>query len=249
MRVSIIIVGRNDNYGNDGFLDRVQSCVDNIYSLSPQCGLSGELIFVEWNPPSDRPTMDSAVDWTRATIPTRLMRVSNAIHTTFKRSDTFNLFEYSAKNVGIHRANGEFVLCTNADMLLSKDMISFLATGTLDEGCFYRAIRPPHIVPKNKTDLFFAASGDFLMMSRKQWFNMKGYPEASHNAHVDSSGVFYADQMGLQQVILQQEIVHIEHKCGRAGLYETDWWLWPPKNEHENWGFMGSPEVTEITIK
>lgn len=245
MILSIIIVGRNDNYG-ERFLERTQCCIDNIFTLAPQHKLDGELILVEWNPPADRPTMDQAIDWKNATIPTRVIRVPRSIHAKFERSNTFNLFEYTAKNVGIRRSKGKFVLVINADILLSSDMIAFLAGDKLEEGNFYRAIREPHL-PQG-TGLYFGASGDFLMMSRNKWETIKGYPEVSHNAHVDSSGVHYADLAGLRQVILQQKIIHMPHKCDRAGLYEPIWDAWPPQNIHESWGFRDSPEIIEIRI-
>jgi len=40
-----------------------------------------------------------------------------------------------AKNVGIRRARGRFVLCTNVDLLFSDKMVRFLAFGRLDERC------------------------------------------------------------------------------------------------------------------
>ncbi len=246
MNLSIVMPGRNDDYG-EGFLDRTQRCLDNIFSLSLQHKLDAELIFVEWNPPADRSSMEEAVNWKNASIPTRIIRVPHSIHATFERSDTFNLFEFVAQNVGIRRAEGNFVLATSADILFSSEMIACLAEGKFDEGSFYRAIRPPHAPPAS--GLFFAASGDFLMMSRKQWENLRGYPEASHNAHVDSAGVYYADKLGLSQVILHQPITHIPHNCGRANLYEPNWWEWPPINTSETWGFRDSSEITEIRIR
>jgi hypothetical protein len=257
MNLSMVMPGRNDDYAH-GFLDRTQRCIDNIYSLSLLHKLDGEVIFVEWNPPTDRPSMEEALDWKNASIPTRIIRVPHSIHARFERSDTFNLFEFTAQNVGIRRATGKFVLAMSADILLSSEMIAYLAEGKLDEGSFYRAIREPVLPGIADPDryrsidgdlLYLGACGDFLLMSRERWEAIKGYSEVSYNAYVDGTGVYYAAQQGLHQVILQQPITHIPHEYIRGGLYEPKWANWPPPmNTHENWGFIDSPEITEIRI-
>lgn len=46
-----------------------------------------------------------------------------------------------AKNVGIRRARGEFVLCTNIDLLFSDSLFQILAAGRLSADVVYRANR------------------------------------------------------------------------------------------------------------
>jgi hypothetical protein len=50
-----------------------------------------------------------------------------------------------AKNVGIRRARGEFVLATNPDLLFSNALFAFLASAALRADCMYRIDR--HDVP------------------------------------------------------------------------------------------------------
>jgi hypothetical protein len=45
------------------------------------------------------------------------------------------------KNVGIRRARGDFILCTNVDVLLSDSLADFLGTRRLQPGCSYRVDR------------------------------------------------------------------------------------------------------------
>jgi glycosyltransferase involved in cell wall biosynthesis len=51
------------------------------------------------------------------------------------------MFEYIAKNVGIRRAKGKYVLATNADILFNQELIKFLALEKLSSECFYRIDR------------------------------------------------------------------------------------------------------------
>ena len=46
-----------------------------------------------------------------------------------------------AKNVGIRRAYGRFVLATNIDIVFSNELVEYLASGRLEPGCLYRVDR------------------------------------------------------------------------------------------------------------
>jgi hypothetical protein len=46
-----------------------------------------------------------------------------------------------AKNVGIRRASGEYILCTNIDILLSDEMFQFVTGPLLQSGYSYRTTR------------------------------------------------------------------------------------------------------------
>lgn len=138
--LSIVFVGSNAGYGGD-FLGRVQNCIDNLYCLAEKHGLDADLIFVEWNPPADRPRMEKAIDWSRATIPTRIIVVPKEVHDSLPNPHGEKFFEYIAKNVGIKRATGKFVLSSNPDNIYSDELIARLAKHDLDEDCFYRVNR------------------------------------------------------------------------------------------------------------
>ncbi|MCB0754301.1 MAG: hypothetical protein KDB98_01825 [Flavobacteriales bacterium] len=67
--------------------------------------------------------------------------VPNSIHETYRFADSIPLYQMIAKNVGIRRAKGEFVLCTNIDILFSDMNFEMLAEQELEEGKFYRTNR------------------------------------------------------------------------------------------------------------
>lgn len=138
--LSIVFVGSNAEYGGD-FLGRVQNCIDNLYALAEQHKLDADLTFVEWNPPADRPRMEKAIDWSRATIPTRIISVPKEVHDSLPNPHNEKFFEYIAKNVGIRRAFGKFVLSSNPDNIFSDELIAKLAKHDLDENCVYRVNR------------------------------------------------------------------------------------------------------------
>ncbi len=138
--LSIVFVGSNAGYGGD-FLGRVQNCIDNLYCLAEKHGLDADLTFVEWNPPTDRPRMEKAIDWSRNTIPTRIITVPKEVHDSLPNPHSEKFFEYIAKNVGIKRAIGKFVLSSNPDNIYSDELIKRLAQHDLSEDSFYRVNR------------------------------------------------------------------------------------------------------------
>lgn len=75
----------------------------------------------------------------------RIIQVSTEIHSRFKNSNVIPLFQMIAKNVGIRRARGRFVLATNVDILFSNELMQFIALEQLDPHGMYRIDR--HDVP------------------------------------------------------------------------------------------------------
>lgn len=140
--LSIVIAARNDNYGGD-FTERLQLAINVHLTYMARFNLDAELIIVEWNPPPERPPLVEALRWPDD-LPAgrvRIIRVPSDVHATVPNPKNMPMFEYMAKNTGLRRARGQFVLVTNADVLFSAALYRQIAAGTLDEGAFYRADR------------------------------------------------------------------------------------------------------------
>jgi NAD+ synthase len=78
--------------------------------------LSAELILIEWNPPSDRPRLREVLSSPNeeGTCDVRVIEVPPEVHARFRYSDRLPMFQMIAKNVGIRRAKGRFVLPTSS---------------------------------------------------------------------------------------------------------------------------------------
>jgi hypothetical protein len=139
--VSIVAMGQNADYGGD-FVGRVQNFLDVLLELGPSRGADLELVFVEWNPPAERPHLASVLRWPeRLPFPVRFVEVPAVLHDRLPNADVMPVFEYIAKNAGIRRARGEFVLATNPDNLFEMAVIDVLAGRELEPGTFYRVER------------------------------------------------------------------------------------------------------------
>ncbi|MBC7814281.1 MAG: hypothetical protein H7175_24210 [Burkholderiales bacterium] len=140
--LSVVVASRNDNHGGD--LNRRMQIFIN--ALAEQCrrfALAVELIIVEWNPPDDRLSLADEFTWPEwgGQGEVRIIRVPAELHQKFNHADQLPLFQMIAKNVGIRRARGQYVLATNIDLIFSDELMRFLAVRRLKSGVYYRLDR------------------------------------------------------------------------------------------------------------
>ena len=140
--ISFVVTARNDDHGGN-LLRRMQIFVTGLIEQTKRHNLSAELILVEWNPVPDRPRLYEALSWPREKGPckVRVIEVSSDIHKRFRYSDQLALFQMIAKNAGIRRARGRFVLATNIDLLFSDELVAALASRSQDPEAMYRIDR------------------------------------------------------------------------------------------------------------
>jgi hypothetical protein len=205
--LSFVIAARNDDYAG-GMLRRLQVCIDTFLHQAETFELPSELILVDWNSPPDE-GLASAVRWPRSTrwCSVRVITVPPAVHATQRFSDRLPILIHRARNVGIRRARGQFVLPTSADILCSDELIDMIAASHLEACALYRIAR--HDVPLAALDiadydarlqfcrdhvqvvherrgsycvagapaLFTNAAGDFTLLSRELYCRLRGVPE------------------------------------------------------------------------
>jgi hypothetical protein len=141
VHLSVVAASRNDNHG--GYLtQRMQHFVDGFVAQCQRHAIRAELILVEWNPPPDRRPLAEELKWPEDCGPCdiRIITVPREVHEQILHGDKLPLFQMIAKNVGIRRARGRFVLATNIDILFSDEVMRFIRD-RLREGHVYRADR------------------------------------------------------------------------------------------------------------
>lgn len=140
--LSVVVATRNDDHGVD-LLRRTQIFLEGLAAQARRHRLDTELIVVEWNPPADRPPLAETLAWPASGpyFSARVITVPEDVHRRLKHSERLPLFQMIAKNVGIRRARGEFILATNVDLLFSDELMSFLARRSLRHDRLYRVDR------------------------------------------------------------------------------------------------------------
>lgn len=140
--LSVVVTSRNDNHGGD-MLGRMNAFIDGFISQCRRYRLPAELLIVEWNPPRDRQPLMEALKWPAEIAPcsVRFVTVPPEVHARLKYAEQLPLFQMIAKNVGIRRAAGRFVLATNIDIIFSNALIRYIAARRLRPGNMYRVDR------------------------------------------------------------------------------------------------------------
>jgi hypothetical protein len=240
--LSIVVALRNDDHGGDQ-AHRVGTFLHVLGALSKKHGLAMEIIAVEWNPPLDRPPLKEMLAWPDSA---RIITVPPGMHRRYKNSAVLDFYQMIAKNVGIRRAKGDWILATNPDVVFSNNLIAYLATAELDPGNLYRAFRHDlgvgHVEGDTVSEildfcrrnvatvhsqkfmgLHTHACGDFTMLHRAAWEDLRGYPEFDlWSIHIDSVLMAMAQAAGYKEVVLSDScrVYHIEH--GRSWVVNPE---------------------------
>lgn len=140
--LSIVATSRNDNHGGD-LNQRTSDFIKSVIHQSEKWKFRVELIIVEWNPPGDKQHLYTELPrpGELSLVTLKYIVVPENIHIQYKNADTIPLYQMIAKNVGIRRAKGEFILCTNVDILFSEQCFGEIAKTNLKKGSFYRTNR------------------------------------------------------------------------------------------------------------
>jgi hypothetical protein len=135
--ISVVVTTRNDNYG-ENMRRRLDMFVQGLDQHQRKYPGLFELVIVEWNPPGDQEPLSTIIP-SCTDLPIRIITVPNEYHisTGVRRP----LAEFPAKNVGLRRAKGQFVLISNPDILFSTDLVDRLAERNLKDGAVYRCDR------------------------------------------------------------------------------------------------------------
>jgi len=140
--ISVVVAARNDNHGGN-MLGRMRAFLEAWSVQSEREGLASEIVVVEWNPPGSSPRLieDLGLPAHSGACQVRFLEVSPELHAALPNSTAIPLHQMIAKNAGIRRARGKFVLATNIDIVLSPETMRFLALQSLEHGAFYRMDR------------------------------------------------------------------------------------------------------------
>lgn len=140
--LSVVAASRNDDHGGDP-LHRTQIFINCFAEQCDKYKLPAELILVDWNPVPDRPGLAAVLHLPPQSkyCSARVITVPTVLHRTVKYGDRLAFFQMIAKNAGIRRAHGSFVLATNIDIIFSDELMAFLSKQSLNPNLLYRVDR------------------------------------------------------------------------------------------------------------
>lgn len=140
--LSVVAASRNDDHGGDPLL-RTQIFINTLARQCEKHRLPAELIIVDWNPVKGRPGLAAVLGLPEEAkyLRARVITVPTFLHNRLKYADRLPFFQMIAKNVGIRRSQGQFILATNIDIIFSDELVAFIAKKKLDPKKQYRVDR------------------------------------------------------------------------------------------------------------
>ncbi len=256
--VSVIIVGRNDNYGGD-FSKRLQVTFDWNLKHFP----NSEIIYIEWNQIKNR---KSDCEWiSKRYSNARCYIVSEEIHKCNSSiPDKMPVMEYFAKNIGIRKSKNDWLLMINADVFLGNDFIGNMHK--LNNNTVYAShyigikwngeeINDKIIKNKKIRVVNFAAPfslgsvvGNLILTHKKNWLLATGYDERLTNvrAGVDTNGLNQLLNLGLRKQVIGHHY-HLDHTesiiHGSNVTHGNHAFNNIPYKNPDNWGFLDYKEI------
>jgi len=229
-QISIVVAGRNDDYGKD-FRGRLFRSALHNAALFQAHGIRFEYVLAEWNPLPDRPLLSEEFV---ALVPgARAVVIPAEVHRAYSLNPQMPFHEMPAKNAALRRASGDCVIVTNADILFGEELVRRIAAGGFAVDTLYRAHRidvspdldweemqrPANQLPSGEGVLppppYLGAGGDFCLASRKLWHSLRGFGEGIRFSTRAKDWQFFLSAMargvGVEFI---GDVYHLDHEGG-----------------------------------
>lgn len=235
MKVSIILTGKNDNYGGH-FEDRaILTTKYNLKQLKKR-NIDYEIIFMEWNPEKDRDFFSKKFKKIDDKI--KCYIVENDIHQKIVGEYKHMTFlEFFAKNAGLKRSSGDCIIFTNADVFFCENIFETLENKIIEDNFIYRAerydlrfdklnglndkefLKSTFRINPSPFKPYLDGAGDFTMASKKTFLELNGYDENQRfvKIHKDTRILFSAFKHGNIDFEMIGRIYHIDHADSAVG--------------------------------
>lgn len=269
--LTVIVAGRNDDYGKD-FRERLLRTALHNSTLLSSAGIDFEYILAEWNPLPDRPAL--CEEFVALVPNARGVIIPPEIHREYGLNPQMPFHEMAAKNAAMRRAGGDVVIVTNADILFSEAIVKRVAVGNFAADTLYRAHRidvnpelgwdqiqnPANQLPSGEGFLpppyYLGAGGDFCLAVTNLWHSLTGFNEQIRFSTRAKDWQFFlnaaAQDTGIEFI---GDVYHLDHEGGfrntnsadlnAVGVHFGRWWdieFGLPVTNSADWGFHGVRE-------
>ncbi len=254
--LSIVFCGRNDNYGGD-FTARLRRAVLHYARQINRVKLPAELIFVNYNPLPENTSITQLFDWpTSPYLQIKIITVDHKTHASFIDESirkTYPVFEFLAKNIGVRRAKGKFVLSTNADILPSEKLFDFFSSKLLKKNIIYRCNRLDFKAEtvadfineneiKNRVFIAYLQGGTFvkyLPLSTDKWLDIcHSYNRFRKRVYGTASQWKVSKYIPVINQVSKSELFLFDYPCNASGdftLMDKESWMRARAYPEDTW--------------
>lgn len=270
--ITIILAGRNDDYGRD-FRGRLFRAAGHNAALLSSAGVHFEYLLAEWNPLPDKALL--AEEFVRRIPEARAIVIPQEIDHAYSLNPHMPFHEMAAKNAALRRALGEIVIVTNADILFGEQVVRRITARNWKPDTLYRAHRidvsgdltweqmkdPANQLPsgegRENPCYYMGAGGDFCLAPRTLWMDLRGFNEAVRFSTRAKDWQFFlsaaARGVGIEFI---GDVYHMDHQGGFRNtpteqrnaetVHYGGWWdieFGLPVSNPDSWGFGELEEV------
>ena len=241
--LTIVVTGRNDGYGGD-FVKRFFATLEFNHRELTTRAIPYELLLVEWAPVAGAPLLaDLIVERCASAVAAAVYAVivDQAYHEALTLNPRLVYHEFLAKNVGVRRARGAYVITTNCDVIFGRHILQTLERRALEPAIVYRAPRwdllaridverldwrgledPVNLArpPKRLRPPYFRGSaGDFIALDRATFHRLGGFNEVYRLTRfgIDANFLIHARSSGVAIADIGGPVYHVDH----AGSYQV----------------------------
>lgn len=252
--VSYITVSRNDNYDANN-LEKIVLTINNNVMPFVSSGLDTEVILIDWC--SEKPFyLEECIKqikfpMTHYWVQPSLLEADELSPKTY--------YEYFAKNVGLRRAQGKYVLVENMDCLndedLSKNIVEWMRSG--QTGVYGRPTLRINALYPNYTEythydtiddkpLGDLNPGDIIMAAKEDFLKVGGYDETNpihrkgSQTHMDVEILYQFNYRGILVKFLPGYYSHLDHNKPDTkydSMRNTNLY-----NNRPHWGYIKAKE-------
>lgn len=140
--ISFVVATRNDNHGGN-MIKKNQYFIDNWIKKTKKYKLSSELIIVEWNPDKNKKPLRKVLKLPKLQKyqSIKIITVKNDVYKKINLNKKIKFYQMIAKNIGVIRSKGKFILSTNIDIVFSDELIKKLSEEKLKSKTIYTSVR------------------------------------------------------------------------------------------------------------
>ena len=266
---SFILSARDDNYTGN-FIERFSIALKENLNILDKSGLNYEIIVVDYNPDLNKRLIDNYILKELLIHPNvRNIIVDRSILVDDNLPEN-GFYEYYAKNIGAIKSNGEFLFMTNADIIISDEIINYLKTLIGKDSCNFYRLRYRQEIQNgqnigNILDLHWpddvdepicgVYAGDATIFPRKLFIDVAtGYNEIDPNhrtpngqASMDGEILWNLVKRGYEKILVDLTYYHVHHqRQPKDSFYCKEKYI-----NRENWGCKYYPNrvINENTIE
>jgi len=141
----------------------LRATVSSVVKGSEKTGLDAEIVIVNWNDIHEETAFKNLLGLSGSEkTPVKLVTVTPEMHSSFPNSKLIPFFSAKARNTGIRRADGDFILSSNPGIIFPLSVLSILAEKKLEKNKLYRAERKDVLWDKFPLDGTLESQEKFL---------------------------------------------------------------------------------------